>query len=33
MRWISIATFLVALGIVVVWIAVWLVGLVPPPDH
>jgi hypothetical protein len=33
MRWISIAGFLVALGIVVVWIAVWLVGLVPTPDH
>ena len=33
MRWISIAGFLVALGIVVVWIAVWLVGLVPRPDH
>lgn len=33
MRRISIAGFLVALGIVVVWIAVWLVGLVPRPDH
>ena len=33
MRWISIAGFLVALGIVVVWIAVWLIGLVPRLDH
>jgi hypothetical protein len=33
MRWISIAALLAALGIVVVWIAVWHVGLVPAQDH
>ena len=33
MRWVSIAGFLLALGIVVVWIAVWLVGLLPPSNH
>jgi hypothetical protein len=33
MRWISIAAFLATLGIVVVLIAVWLLGLVPAQDH